>query len=237
MTAALPGINPAFANPTLQQFLLSRLTTIAGNSAGVATGAPITRGALELSESDMFEIGYKGVIGGKLRINLDVYYNRRRNNLTAPTLTSPLLVYPNLGADLGAAVAGAFTDAELAAFGLDAATLAATYQAVANGIASPNGTPSPLAVLNNDQIQAGIQASGLGGGAALSYLNIEELEYWGFDFGLEYFINKNLSVFGNVSWLSQAYWENVPVKGSTTGTEFSLNIPDTHTKSEIKSIH
>ncbi|MEO1715344.1 MAG: TonB-dependent receptor, partial [Bacteroidota bacterium] len=230
VTSILPSVNPAFGDPALQQFLGSRLPSIAGNSNGVATGSPITRGPLELSESDMFEIGYKGIIAGKLSVSLDLYYNRRQNNLTAPVPTAPLLLYPSLGDDLGAAVAAAFTDAELAQFGLDVVTLAGTYQAVAAGIATPGGTPTPLAVLNNDQILSSTQASGFGGGLGLAYLNIKELDYFGIDFGLEYYITKDISVFGNLSWVSDAYWENLEISGSETGTEFSLNIPDTQLK-------
>ncbi len=231
VTAALPGVNPAFNDPELQALLVSRTPSIMGNSGALAFGNPITRGPLELSESDMFEIGYKGVFAGRLSVSLDIYYNRRQNNLTAPVLTAPLLGYPSLGTDLGGAVAAVFTDEELAQFGLDVATLAGTYQAVASSIAlSEGGTPNPLGVLNNDQALPSIQASGLGGGASLTYLNIEELDYWGIDFGLEYFIRPDLSVFGNLSWLNEAYWEDLDIVGSETGTEFSLNIPDTQIK-------
>ncbi len=230
VTASLPGVDPAFNDPDLQALLNGRITSITGNSAGTPTGSPITRGTLKLSESDMFEIGYKGVVGSKLSIALDVYYNRRQNNLTAPVATAPLLVYPGLGTDLGTQVAGAFTDDELAPFGLDVATLAGTYTAVADGIANPGGTPSPLATLNNDQLLETTQAQGFGGGYGLAYLNIKELDYWGIDFGLEYFFTSDISVFGNLSWLSDAYWSDLEIDGSETGTEFSLNIPDTQLK-------
>ena len=229
VTGALAGAGQApFNDPTLLGLLQQRIPSILGNSSGVLTGSPVTRGPLELSESNMFEIGYKGIVANKLSITFDVYYNNRKNNLTAPVSTAPFIVYPGLGTDLGTAVAGAFTDAELAAFGLNAATLAAVYQGAADGIANPGGNPSPLGILVNDQVSA--SESVPGAAVSLAYLNIEEFDYFGIDFGLEYFINQNLSVFGNVSWVSDAYWENLPVKGSTTGTEFSLNIPDTQLK-------
>lgn len=223
--AALGVDDPAFAD-----LLNSRIAVISGTSDGTVTGAPITRGTLQLSESDVYEIGYKGSLMGKLSLSLDVYYNKRRNNLTAPVLTSPFVVFPTLGPDLGAVVASSFTDEELAPYGLNVAALSATYAGVGNAVAlDENGNPNALGALVSDQVFESVN----GAAVSLAYLNIAEIDYWGIDFGAEYFYTRDISVFGNVSWLSQNYWDNAPISGSETGVEFSLNVPDTQIKAGL----
>ncbi len=139
----------------------------------------------ELPATNTFEIGYKGAIGNKLSVQVDIYNNRIQNFESNATPITPFVQAPNLGADLAAAAASA---------GLDAAAVEAAVSMTPLG----NGGNIGWAESNWSQTrpEGGPQIN-------FGFLNFGEASYWGYDLGLEYYINPTLSVFGNYSGLSQ----------------------------------
>ncbi len=181
-----------------------------------------------------WEFGYKGLIGEKLGVALDVY-NRRIDGQTLFTGISPawLPVGAQFGADLGAAVAtpglrdfmfnllggdlnpaaGPTADALSAAIG-------GAYTAGGDGFAA---NVAPL-IANNifattpaDQVpQNGVTHYTAG------YRTFDAYSYWGVDFNLEYYVNQDLSLFGNYSWLEENVFTPT-IQGADGATETTAN--------------
>jgi len=173
----------------------------------------------------MFELGYKGVIGGKWSITTDIYYSRRQNLLSGALPISPFLIYPTTGNDLGAVVAANADPDVLDDYGLTPEALAGIYNgAITDVVTDDTGAPRALGVLSADNSPT------TSGTYDFAYLNFDELDYWGVDLGVEYFVNNDLTFFGNVSWLSQNYWEELTLNKSDLTAPLSLNTPDTRIK-------
>ncbi len=224
------GIAASGALPeSLIEYLTSLTPSIPGASAGAMSMAPRSRGKLELSQSNMFEVGYKGTFNGKLGITIDAYYNMRNNMLSAPIQASPVVVQPTLGADLAAAVAATVDPAVLANYGLTPEQVAGIYQNAAQSIsANPDGSFRPLGVVRSDQTPPASPLPTID----LAYYNISQIEYGGIDVALNYWFTKNFSAMGSVSWLSNNLFDEVEIgEGETAATtNFSLNVPDTKLK-------
>ncbi len=237
----IPGIE-AQAGPDLaaaiQAYLTDPVNTPQGTTGqffgvNLFSGQPlglINTPAAQLRTEDTWELGYKGIINSKLAISLDIY-NRRIEGSTLFTAISPgytLLGAESIGSDLGAAVAATGLETYLTGILTGAgdpnaaATAAALTQTVSGAYAA-----------GGDAFATGIQA--LIGGAILAttptdrmpnngvthlaagYRTFEAFDYWGADFGLEYFFNTELSAFFNYSYITDNVFQ-VPIQG-TEGTE------------------
>ena len=219
------------AIPTdIMEYLISMKDRVTGFSHGVLSQTPLTRDKLQLSNSNMYEIGYKGLIDDKLGIEVDVYYNHRRNVVSAPFQASPLVLQPTLAADLSTAITTGLDEERLAGIGLSPMAIINMYHGLAETISldTDSRQPKVLGLVRSDQTPGSSAVPTLD----LAYYNIREIDYFGLDFSLKYYITGDFSASGSLSWLSQAYFEDVPVgegAGSPT-TDFSLNIPDTRIK-------
>ncbi len=238
----LLGLNPATLGTTGS--LSDGFNIFDGTPLGVLD-APIS----QISTHDSWELGYKGLVKDKLGVMVDVYHITQKNT-SQFTAISPAYIYSgieNLPGDLGESVAnaaaGPLLDALIAA-GLDGATAQATVDQLLPSIAGAyNGggdafinTPLPEAggatltqivgalpfhatVQTNESPNNGVTHLGAG------YRTFDGRNFFGSDIGLEYFINDDISVFGNYSWVSAIEFEEnvVGVDGPPLPTY--LNIP------------
>lgn len=205
----------------LTDYMFSLIPNVDGTTAAVPTSTPITRTPLSLSESDMFEIGYKGMIDSKWVLSADLYYSRRKNILSAPLPISPFLVYPAAGPDLASTVITYANPDVLATYGFTPESLASIYSTSIEGFTlDENGEPTALGILSSDNSPTNV------GTYDFAYLNFDKLEYWGLDLGVEYFLNNDFSIFANLTWLSRNYWEELTLNDSNLTAPFSLNVPD-----------
>ena len=139
----------------------------------------------DLTTTNTFEIGYKGAIGDNLAVQIDIYNNRIENFESNATPVTPLIHVPNLAADLAVLATSA---------GLDGAAVQAAV-----GM-SPFGNGGDFAWAESDFSQTRPMGDPQ---VNFGFLNFGEASYWGYDLGLEYYINTDLSIFGNYSGLSQ----------------------------------
>jgi outer membrane receptor for ferrienterochelin and colicins len=205
----------------LTDYLFSITPNFNSNTAAIPTSTPITRSPLALSQSDMFEIGYKGLAYNKFSIIADIYYSRRKNVLSAPLPVTPFLIYPTAGSDLADSVISNTDPDILASYGFTQEAIASIYaSSIEEFTLDENGAPTTLGILSSDNSPADF------GTYDFAWLNFDSLEYWGIDFGLEYFFSNDLSFFGNISWLSKSYWEELTLNNSDLTAPFSLNVPD-----------
>ncbi|WP_170110186.1 TonB-dependent receptor [Flavilitoribacter nigricans] len=214
----------------LIQYLASVGEQMDGFSPGVLTQEPLTRERLKLSSSNMYEIGYKGLFEDKLGVGIDFYFNNRKNVVSAPFQASPLVVQPTLANDLSGVVMSNLDPEVLAQYNLSPEAVAGIYGNVAQAIAfnSDTGQPNVLGLIRADQTPTNSPLPTVD----LAYYNIREISYFGLDVALKYYFTGDFSVYGNLSWLSQSYFEDVPVGGGdgSPTTDFSLNVPDTKVK-------
>ena len=212
---------------------IGAIASTGGFSAGVPIDlagnilAPEGTPASSLREDNTYEIGYKGVIDNKLSLSIDLYQANKKN-FTGLRQISPLVVLPTLGDDVAAALIPILTGT-LIAQGLDPATAQATasgvagaYVGTASAITAPGGNLQPLGTVESDQMPEG----GLPH-VAYGYRNFGEITYYGLDFGASYFLDSNIRLFGNYSWVSQNSFtgEDIGEKEGSTN-RYDLNFSD-----------
>ena len=145
-----------------------------------------------------FEAGYKGVLGGKMQISVDLWHEKRRN-FVGPSLVET----PNVFLD------SASTARYLGNFPLPPGTA----QVVAGGLAKvPLGTISPDHPLTNTP----------GPDIIVTYRNYGKLDVTGADFAGELLLDRGYSVAGNYSWVNKDVFSKTEVGGIS---DVTLNAP------------
>jgi iron complex outermembrane receptor protein len=154
---------------------------------------------LEASHNNAIELGYKGVIGSRVQLSVDLWHEARRNFI-GPSLVET----PNV-----------FLDSATTAAYLSAFMPAGNAQAIAGGLARvPVGTISPDHELTNTP----------GPDIIVTYRNYGKLNVWGSDFGGELLLTDELSVLGSYSWVNRDLFPRSEVGGLS---DVTLNAPAT----------
>jgi outer membrane receptor for ferrienterochelin and colicins len=152
---------------------------------------------LEASHTNAYETGYKGLIGSRLQLSVDAWYEQRRNFI-GPSLVET----PNV-----------FLDSATTAAYLSNFVPAANAQAIAGGLAKvPVGTVGPDHPLANTP----------GPDIIVTYRNYGKLNVWGSDFGGEFLIDNRFSVLGTYSWVNRNLFPRSEVGGLS---DVTLNAP------------
>jgi len=207
----------------LVAFLQSKASQIQGFSSGLMFN---TRGEVLTSLENVpparqtitnsYELGYKGLFANQLLVTIDLYYTRKKNFISELQPFTPLVVAPRVAGDLAAAIINAFTDEELAAYGLDRQTLAGIYrQAAATLAASPIGLIEPV-----ENFDPNRQPELL-----LTYVNFGDVDYYGADVAVQWTPNVRWALFGNFSWVSDNFFDDEELGEPGTGREISMNAP------------
>jgi iron complex outermembrane receptor protein len=153
---------------------------------------------LEPSHINAYETGYRGLIGSRVQVSVDAWYENRRNFI-GPSLVET----PNVFLD------SATTTAYLQSFGVPAANA----QALGGGLAKvPVGTISPDHPLTNAP----------GPDIIVTYRNYGKLDVWGSDFGGEVLLTDRVSVLGSYSWVNRDLFPRSEVGGLS---DVTLNAP------------
>jgi iron complex outermembrane receptor protein len=150
------------------------------------------------SISNTLEAGYKGLVGDRLRLAVDVWHDARRN-FVGPSLVET----PNVFLD------SATTAQYLAQFPLPPGTA----QAVAGGLAKiPLGTISPDHPLTTSP----------GPDIIVTYRNYGKLNVWGTDASAEVMVTDRVSLLGTYSWVNKDLFPKSEVGGLS---DVTLNAP------------
>jgi outer membrane receptor for ferrienterochelin and colicins len=139
------------------------------------------------STSNTFEVGYKGIIGGRLLLAADVWHSRRNNLVTPLTLQTPLVLIngqelvpflvQRMMQDLGMTQADATT--------------------VAVGIAS-----IPVGVISSADVNAN------GGQVLVTYVNVDEqISLYGSDISARLMVTDDWALGGSVSFVNEDVFE------------------------------
>lgn len=161
------------------------------------------------------EGGYKGILGGRLQLSMDVWRDHRTN------FVGPLIVEtPNVFLDR-ATLQAYLTTALTPVAGPNAAAIAAAVAPALAGVSNaapgqPNGVP--LGVVNFQE------ALSAGRDVVVTYRNFGDLTVWGSDLGGELLLDGGFSVDGTYSWVNKDFFPRSEVGGVQ---DIALNAPKT----------
>ena len=221
-----------------------RLTQVAGLSPGVMgllnlTTAQVDRFVNDLTDieplkqttSQTFEVGYKGIINDKVLVAIDGYLTTKEDFVGPLLLETPFVFVPGLQTDLTTALAEGITanDPLAAALaGLSAATgqdlSPATVAGLVVAFAAGNlpGPTTPVAIVQAAENNPGI---GQSPELMLSYRNFGKITYYGVDASIQVLATDELSLFGNISWVSDDFFDAEELEEDGTDLSLALNAP------------
>jgi len=194
---------------------------------------PINQDPYGLRITDTYEVGYSGFFKNKLKVTLDIYYNRvegfTKFTAVAPTYS---LSDADISGDLQNTMLTDLVQYLMNQHGLNQSDAMNTAQPIIDAFG-----------VEGDNLNAAISPYfGLFGAAEgnvmpedpnIVYLPFgyqtfnNAVDYYGADFGLNYYFNQNLSAYFNFSYLSQTEW--IPGAANDDGLNFQyfLNTPKT----------
>jgi iron complex outermembrane receptor protein len=168
---------------------------------------------LKATTTDAYELGYKGILGNRARLAVDLWYQRKTNFTTAAQNVTPSAFMD--GAALGNFIGGVLQQQALQGR-IPAASAPTLIPAIAGSLANtigriPIGTVVPEGNLT--------QSPNL----FFSYRNIAKtIDFTGVDLALDYLLSDKITVIGTYSWVSDVLFPDI-VNGPDTLT---LNSPD-----------
>ncbi len=187
---------------------------------------------LEHTVSEIFEVGYKGLLGQRLLVAVDGYYTRRRNFISPLRVETPFVLAPEHGllfGDLEAALAAGIADnttlnAALQLVGLSAADVSALIVELARpGFAASLPENTPIGIVQPVENMTP-------GQLLMTYRSMGEIEYYGLDVSAELLLGDRLRVFGNLSRVSDNFFDASELGEEEETLELSMNAPKTKVK-------
>lgn len=191
---------------------------------------PLDIAPLKQTTTQTIEVGYKGLINNQVLIAIDGYWANKKN-FTGPLLVESPLVYTQaaqLSQDVGLALGTTFATTNdptigallqgLGQTGLDPATVAA----VLGGLVGGSLDNTQVAVVQPDQniLPDGV-TNAVGG--FLGYRNFGNINYWGIDASLQVLASSELTLFGNLSIVSDDLFDNEELDEAGTDLSLALN--------------
>lgn len=226
-TAALVGLLSPDAGTVVTGFSQGILGTLNLTTLGVdvlpnfnlADVAP-----LRPTISQTFEVGYKGLISDRVIVAVDVYYTKKEDFVGPLILETPFVLVPNLENDLRAAIADGITEnaqlnATLGSFGLTPAQVSGLLVLLA---ADQLPGSSPVAVVQPAENDPGI---GQTPELMLTYRNFGNVSYYGVDASVQVAATDQLNVFGNLSFVSDDFFDNKELEEDSEKLILALNAP------------
>jgi iron complex outermembrane receptor protein len=206
-------------NPTTQSFDPIDATTVSDISP------------LSQTTTNVFEVGYKGLLNNKVLIAVDAYYANKQDFVGPLLSESPFVLVPNLNGDFAAAIAtgidgNALLSGALSGLGLTSAQVAALLVGVAS---NPNLVPqtlpnaqTPIAIVEalENAVQPGEYPE-----AFLSYRNFGNIDYQGVDMSVQVLATDDVTLFGNLSWVSDNFFDYKDLGETDESLSLALNAP------------
>ena len=176
--------------------------------------------------SRTIEVGYKGILNENVLFAIDAYYMQRENFSGALQTRTPFVLVPSLAEDLvrdikagldgNPVIAGA-----LALFNLTTEQAAQMLVLIA-GADLPDAS-TPVAIVQPLENNPGI---GQTPELMLSYPSFGNISFYGADVSVQVLASDALSLFGNISWLSDNYFDASEIKNNGgMDVELATNSP------------
>ncbi len=160
-----------------------------------------------------FEVGYKGILGGRFQLGVDVWHENRRN------FAGPLIVEtPNVFLDrasLQAFLLPRLTPVVGPSAGAIATAVAGALGGVSGGTGAAIGVPLGVVNFDNDLSN--------GSDVIVTYRNFGELNVYGSDLAAELLLDGGMSLQGTYSWVNKDFFPREEIGGGVQ--DISLNAP------------
>ncbi len=231
------GLNiPVPLIATLKRSLGPESTVVQGFSPGVLGALNLSTLSIDLNVSDIldapplkptisqtFEVGYKGILGENLLVAADVYYATKTNFQGALQVRTPFVLVPQLSQDLIRDITTGITNntslaAALRLFRVTPEQVAQLLVDVAGeSLPSPQ---TPIAIVQPNENNPGI---GNLPEMMLSYPNFGNVNYYGADVSLQVLLSREFSMFGNMSWVSDDFFDHTELGEDLEDRVVALN--------------
>lgn len=203
------------APPTTQvNTQLRRLNPTTAKFLDVTPEQVVDIAALKPEISSTAEAGYKALIGGKLQLSVDAWYEHKRN------FTGPLLVEsPTVFLDRASTIAyltGLFTLAGVPNAAATAGAIGTGMAGISGGTAAAGTTGVPLGTVvpTNTPLTARPDIF-------LTYRNFGSVSLWGSDVALDYVVGSHLALSGSYSFVNKDFFARDVAKGDPS--DIALN--------------
>jgi iron complex outermembrane receptor protein len=178
---------------------------------------------LKQTTTQTAELGYKGLFGNRFLLAVDGYYSKKKDFVGPLLMETPFVLVPNISNDLRAAItAGIAGNATLAGalgqFGLTAEQVAGLLVTL-SADQLPTG---PVAIVQPRQNNEG---PGNVPELLLSYRNFGEIDYYGADISAQFIASDRINLFGNISWVSDDFFDNEELDEAGSSLSLALNAP------------
>lgn len=187
---------------------------------------------LKPTTSQTFELGYKGLVANRLLVAVDVYYTEKENFVGPLAVETPFVYVPTLAQDFSAAVTAGIQGNQLFAGALAQMGLSPEQvAAIITGMAQQNASFPDKPGTENDLPVAIVQPveNNPGPGTLpellLSYRNFGRIQYYGADIAAHFAATDRLDFFGNVSWVSDDFFDNEELEEEGADLAVALNAP------------
>jgi iron complex outermembrane receptor protein len=197
-----------------------------------AVAGPVDTPSLEQTITQTVELGYKGALGDRFAVAADGYYAKKSDFVGTLAVETPLayLQQNGLSEDVGAALGRLFATTSdpaiqqlLGSLGEMGLSPTQVVQVLA-GLTGGALADTPAAVVQPDQavLPAGT-ANTVGG--LLTYRNFGSVTFFGLDATVQAQATPRLSLFGNVSLISDNFFDNEDLNEDNEDLSLSLNAP------------
>lgn len=190
---------------------------------------PIDIKPLDQTITQTIEVGYKGLIQNRVLLAIDGYYSKKKDFVGPLTVESPLVYLENLGPDMAATLTpilqAAAQDPQTAGFLAAIGLTPETAAGLMAGLAAQGFAGTPVAVVQPDQAVLPPGSPDTEVGAFLSYRNFGDVDYFGIDASVQVIASKALSLFGNISFVSDDFFDSEDLGEDNEDLALSLNAP------------
>lgn len=185
---------------------------------------------LKQTKTQTIELGYKGIFGGKLLLAVDAYYSKKKDFVGPLLMQTPLFLAQNFTTDLTTQLAAAIEanpqlKGALTQLGIPSAQVAGLIV----GFANQNNALAriPVAIAQPEENNPGV---GKMPELMLSYRNFGDVSYWGLDTSLRFIASDQLSLFANMSYTSDNFFDESEVNEPGSGLYLAMNAPQMKVK-------
>jgi iron complex outermembrane receptor protein len=156
---------------------------------------------IEESYTESVELGWTGLFGNRLQITADAYWQKKSDFVSPLLIQTPLLTLN--GQDVGAFIATPYVTARTGQLiGQGMAPQAAQAQATAEVVPIATALASaPLGVVASPEVLGSNRPE-----LIVTYRNVGDLELWGADLALEWFLTDEWTLSGSASGISDDYF-------------------------------
>jgi iron complex outermembrane receptor protein len=195
------------------------LTRVSGTGTSVLDRDVVDGEPLKPTISQTIEAGYKGLLGERVLFAVDAYYANKKDFVGPVLRESALGFLANIQAELTPALATAITNNATLNGLLQSLNISpATVAALVVGFAADDLKQLPVAVVQPDQNQ-------VPGEIFASYRNFGNVDYYGIDATIQIIASNRLNLFGNMSYVSDDFFDNKELDEANTSLAVALNAP------------